>query len=78
MRMVLMCFLLGGCSLIDRVADGGGAARSYSRISVGGGSVVLSMREDLDRYSCSGQALVCDAVGSKWACSCEDVSLEQH
>jgi len=73
MRTVLVCLLLSGCSLIDGVADGG--AYNPNRVYLGNDSIIVSMRADMDRYTCGEQALVCDAAGSKWMCSCSSFAL---
>ncbi|HSG64714.1 MAG TPA: hypothetical protein VLD39_06930, partial [Gammaproteobacteria bacterium] len=73
MRTVLVCLLLGGCSLIDGVVDDG--ARNPNRVFLGSDSVVVSMHDDLDRYTCGAQPMICDRAGSKWACSCDGFSL---
>lgn len=78
MRMALICFLLGGCSMIDGVSDGGGTVHGANRIDLGGESVFLSVRENLDRYTCGSQAMVCDSAGTKWECSCINVALGQR
>lgn len=73
MRTVLVCLLLGGCGLVDGVADGG--AHDPNRVYLGSGSIILTARADMDRYTCGAQPMVCDAAGSRWMCSCSNFSL---
>lgn len=75
MRIVLVCCLLGGCSLMDGVADSASTARSLNRIYIGGDTITISQREDMTRYTCGSLALVCDGAGAKWQCSCEYLSF---
>ena len=68
MRTVLVCLLLSGCSVIDGIADG--STYSLNRVYLGNDTIIVSMHDDLDRYTCGAQSLICDAAGTKWSCSC--------
>ena len=73
MRMVLAGLLLSGCSALDSVADG--RAANLNRVYLGGDEIILARREEMTRYTCGDQQLICDSVGAKWVCSCSKFSL---
>jgi hypothetical protein len=71
MRIVLLCGLLCGCSLVDNASSGGG--QYEDRIYVGNSYVELTRFDDLKRYSCRIGTLVCDPMGTRMLCSCKRI-----
>ena len=75
MRMVVLCLLVGGCSVLDGIADDTAYAPTDNRTFLGGDTVFVRHRAAIDRYTCGREQLVCDSVGSSFYCRCESVSL---
>jgi hypothetical protein len=70
MRTVLACLLLSGCSALDGIADSATNPAISQKIFLGGESITVKRRRDLDRYTCGREQLVCDFFGTVWQCSC--------
>jgi len=75
MRVALLCFLLGGCSVLDEIADSGPTPQNLNRIYLSGESVRVNRWQDLDRYTCIRGTMVCTAYGAKWECRCSKFEL---
>ena len=76
MRLIIVCCLLSGCSVIDRIADSSPTANFVSnRVYLGSDSIHVKMRRDMDRYPCRAQAMICEPYGSMWECRCGSFDL---
>ena len=75
MRVVFFCFLLGGCGVLDGIADASGGAYQSNRVYLGEDSIRVVSRSEMDRYTCGAKPMVCGSYGVKWECSCQIFSL---
>jgi hypothetical protein len=76
MRMLLLSsLLLCGCTVIDNLVESRVASPRDGRIYLGSDIIMVSLRRDMDRYTCKGRPVFCEAAGSQWVCSCRGVSL---
>ena len=75
MRMVVLCLLVSGCSVLDGIADDTTRAPTSSRTFLGGDTLFVRHRAAIDRYTCGREQLVCDSVGSSFYCRCETLTL---
>ncbi|HEX9878198.1 MAG TPA: hypothetical protein VGC50_16290 [Gammaproteobacteria bacterium] len=73
MRAVLLLLLLSGCTAIDKLADSGPNYVAQNRVFLGSESIEVPRSENLDRYTCGRQVLLCKAWGSNWSCYCSGV-----
>jgi hypothetical protein len=77
MRLIIVCCLLSGCSVIDRIADSSPASYVSNRVYLGSDSIQLKTRRDMDRYSCRTQTMICEPYGATWECRCGTFALTQ-
>ena len=77
MRSVRLCFVLGGCSILDGIADNAPNPQSFNRVFLGSESIRVHRRRELDRYTCGHVTMVCTPYGSQWECSCAKVTFQR-
>lgn len=74
MRIVLLCVLVSGCSVLDHIAETANNPPPDNRVFLGSDAVRVKHRGQLDRYTCGREQLVCETVGSVYYCNCAAVS----